>query len=95
MALRGRIERLEAAWRRRGAARPRLIDPALVERLVDDPEWRTLVRELYAICLRLMESGCADMVALRQGVLFDDRGREILCLMGEIQCGLRLNHEQA
>jgi hypothetical protein len=88
MALHNRIKKLEEAWRKRGAARPRLIDPAL-ERLVDDPEWRALVRELYAICMPWMESGI-DLPTLRQKVLADDRGREVLILIGEIQCGLRI-----
>jgi hypothetical protein len=89
MALHSRIKRLEAAWRKRGAARPRLIDPAL-ERLVDDPEWRALLRELYAICMPWMESGGIDLPTLRQRILADDRGREVLCLISEIQAGLRI-----
>jgi hypothetical protein len=88
MALRSRITRLEEAWRRRGAAWPRLIDPALVG-LVDNPEWRELVVELAGIIARLIEQGCADAVAVRQGIIANDRGREICCLLSEIRCGFR------
>jgi hypothetical protein len=89
MALHNRIKNLEDAWRRRGAARPVIVDPTL-ERLVEDPEWPALLREFYAICTRLIEGGCADIVALRQRILADDRGREIMCLLSEIQAGLRI-----
>ena len=89
---RNRIKRLEAAFRKCQAAQQlRRFDPAAWEALLDDPEWRALVRELYALIQRLIESGWLELDSIRQGIIADDRGREILCLLSEIGAGFRFD----
>ena len=90
MALHNRIKRLEEAIQKCQALEQwRRYDPAW-EQLVDDPEWPALVRELFALLHRLMASGCADMLAIRQGMIADDRAREICCRLSEIAGGLQI-----
>jgi transcriptional regulator with PAS, ATPase and Fis domain len=88
MALRSRIQRLEAASQKWRPLLPELYDPAF-ERLVSHPDWPGLARELAALIERLIERGAADMAAIRQGIIADERGRETIILMSEIRAGLR------
>ena len=90
MALRSRIRRLEEASRKVSAWRlPEMDDPAF-ETLAKHAEGSALLREFAAIIRRVIEERRpVDMAEFRQGIIGDERGAEICCLLSEIQSGIQ------
>jgi hypothetical protein len=90
MALRSRIKRLEETSRKLAAWQlPDWDDPAS-ESLAHHPETRALLNELAVIIARVIEEKRpVEIAEFRQGIIGNERGAEILCLLSEIASGLR------
>jgi hypothetical protein len=79
---RSRLARLEKAAQSRRASIPPIT-------FSTSPEAVALRRELLEIAIRLTpERGWPDQQAVRQGLLHDDRAREVMCLLAEAEAGL-------